>query len=207
MTGIKGAEYSWCWKYKVRDRIDASLYDKVLFLDADCLVLQNIDQLLEGDWDIAYQPEAGANIDLPQFSCFLSDEERATLKRPGVNSGTVAVKGTIFNEVMREWERIDGTEPPQVRLCSDQGSWNRLLLDHTAAGLYPGTAKWRAQPFEPGAVQFPLYLEPNYTSYRKASVVHCLGGDTRVKLKFMFGVYMSTFFFDDSSTMLNLLEM
>lgn len=207
VRGLEGAEYSWCWKYKVREVIDASRHDKVLFLDADCLVLRNIDHLLEGPWDIAFQPELALNIDSPQFSCFLTDGEKATLKRPGVNSGTLAVRGAIFQEAMAEWERIDMSEPPQPRGCSDQGSWNRLLLDHTTAGLNPREAKWRAVRFERGEVQFPIYLDPKWSDYKHAAIVHCLGGDTRDKLRFMFGLYMGTFFFDDSSTLVNLLEM
>lgn len=196
----------------MRHHIDASRYDKVLFLDADCLALRNVEHLLEGDWDMAFQPERGLNVDLPQFSCFLTDEERTTLKRPGVNSGTLAVRGAIFDEVMAMWERIDEAEPPQLRTCSDQGSWNRLLLDAEAARLHGrkggyGVPSWRAVPFERGEVQFPIYLDSKYQDYADAALVHCLGGDTRQKLKFMFGLYMATFFYDDNLTLLNLMEM
>ena len=52
-----------------------------------------------------------------------------------------------------------------------------------------------------------MYLDPQVSDYRDAALVHCLGGDTRKKLQFMFGLYMSTFFYDDTSVMVNLLEM
>ena len=68
---------------------------KVIFLDCDTLVLRNIDHLLEGDWDVAYQPEKGSRITTSQFSCFLTDEERATMNEPGVNSGTIAVRSIL----------------------------------------------------------------------------------------------------------------
>jgi hypothetical protein len=205
--GHDGAAEAWCWKYRVRQWLNAAAYDKVLFLDADCLALRNIDHLLEGDWDIAYQPERERKISCPQFSCFLSDEERDTLKRPGVNSGTLAVRGGIFEDVMAEWERIDEGEPPQGRVCSDQGSWNRLLLDNALYWQGNASPRWRARSFERGEVQFPMYLHPKYGDYKDASLVHCLGGDTQDKLKFMFGLYMSTYFWDEASTLTTFLDM
>ena len=205
--GLPGAEEAWCWKYRVRAWLEAAAYDKVLFLDADCLALRNLDHLLEGEWDIAFQPETGLSITLPQFSCFLTDEERRTLKRNGVNSGTLAVRGSQFSEIMEEWERIDSGEPKQPRHCSDQGSWNRLLLDHTTRTSLTTSPRWKAVPFQRGEVQFPMYLHPQFNLYKDAALVHCLGGDTRVKLQFMFGLYMSTFFWDEASTISSLLDM
>ena len=124
----------------------------------------------------------------------------------GVNSGTLAVRGAIFEDVMAEWERIDEGEPPQGRHCSDQGSWNRLLLDHATRWTSSVAPRWKAIPFERGEVRFPMYLHPKYGDYKDAALVHCLGGDTRDKLKFMFGLHMSTFFWEDASTMVSLLE-
>ncbi len=212
ISGLKGAEEAWCWKYRARQFIDGSKYDKVVFLDADSLALRNIDHLLEGEFDVAHMPERTLNIDLPQFAAFLTDEEVTTLKRPGVNSGTLAVRGEIFAEVMEAWERIDTGPVRQRRTCLDQGSWNRLVLDAEAArtGARPnvsGVPPWKTIPFERGEVQFPMYLDPKWSDYREAALVHCLGGDTREKLRFMFGLWMKTFFFDDVSTMVNLLEM
>ena len=243
LGGLVGAEDAWCWKYRVREYIDAEKYDKILFLDADCLALRNLDHLLEGDWDLAYQTEKGLNISLPQFSAFMTDEEVATLQRNGINSGHLAVRGAIYQEVMAEWERIDTGPVLQGRGCMDQGSWNRLVLDAETArkrqwgvGVSPAcgdngelilsesanfereqrsvalagetpTPPWKTVHFERGEIQFPMYLDPKVSDYRDSALVHCLGGDTRQKLQFMFGLYMSTFFYDDTSVMVNLLEM
>ena len=205
--GLPGAEEAWSWKYRVRHWLYGAAYDKVILLDADCLALRNIDHLLEGDWDIAFQPEIGLPLSSPQFSCFLTDVERQSIRGHGVNSGTLAVRGRIFDEVMAEWENIDVSDPPQRRHCSDQGSWNRLLLDHAARRSGILTPRWRAVPFQRGEIQFPMYLDPQYGHYKDAALVHCLGGDTRAKLKFMFGLYMSTFFWDDGATLSALLDM
>ena len=74
------------------------------------------------------------------------------------------------------------------------------------AGETP-TPPWKTVHFERGEIQFPMYLDPKVSDYRDSALVHCLGGDTRQKLQFMFGLYMSTFFYDDTSVMVNLLEM
>lgn len=198
--GQAGAELSWCWKYRVRDWIDPSRYGKILFLDCDSLALRNIDHLLAGDWDIAYQPERGLNITFPQFACFLRDEELEPLREAkvdGVNSGTIAVAANRYREVMEEWERIDSGQVTQRRTCLDQGSWNRLLLD----------TKLRKSAFPKGEVTFPLYLEPKYHDYKKSSLVHCLGANVVEKVQFTYGLYMSTFFCDPTGFALNLLEM
>lgn len=205
--GLAGAEFAWSWKYRVRQWIKGGDYSKVIFLDVDSLVLRNIDHLLEGDWDIGFQPEDGLSIGQPQFACFLTDEERRGLRRNGVNSGTIAVRGAVFSEVMEEWERIDMEVPPSPRHCSDQGSWNRLLLDNERQLGERQKPRWVAKRFERGEVQFPIYLHTSYLEYRTAAILHCLGGNTREKLQFMFGMYMNNFFYDDATTMLNLLEM
>ena len=196
LHGPTGAEYSWSWKYRVSERIDAEKYDKILLLDCDCLALRNVDHLLEGDWDIAYKPEPGLRITRTQFHCFLTDEEMDTLWCDGVNSGTLAVRGPKFRGVMRAWEQIDVSEPHRHRCCSDQASWNRLLLDTSL----------RIQPFPHGEVQFPMYLDPHFPTYSKGALMHNLGGNIVEKVHFTFGLYMQNFYCDPSALFLQFLE-
>ena len=215
LRGLENAEEAWCWKYRVRNQVQSWLgqrrYDKVLFLDVDSLVLRNPDHLLEGDWDIAYQPEAGMNINLPQFSCFLTEDERSRLHQSGINSGTLAVHSPKYSDVMREWERIDTGSTQRWRACSDQGSWNRLIIDcGRRMGEADGSCSrlpWRVKRFERDGIMFPLYLQPKFSDFTDGTILHCLGGDTRQKIRFMFGMYMSTFFCDDTAMFLHLLEM
>ena len=192
------ARDSWTWKYKVRDFIDPAPYETVIFLDVDSLALRNVDHLLEGDWDIGYQPERERNIDLIQFNCFLTDEELAKFgsKRRGVNSGTIAVRASLYHEVMAEWEQIDTGPTQRERCCSDQGSWNRLLLD----------TDLKTVPFERGEVAFPLYLHKNYKEYKDAALLHMLGGNIVEKVHFTFGMYMGTFYCDPTALFLHFLE-
>ncbi len=239
IIGQAGAEQAWCWKYKVAPLLDVRGYDTVLFLDADCLALRNVDHLLEGGFDIAYQVERRARGDGQSFNGFYTEKEMArAAPRDGVNSGTLAVRASIFHEVMREWEQID-TGPMALRENGffDQASWNALLMRRTdrfteeglarerAAG-WPGevgslagggmgsagasphqVCQWKAQPFPMGEVQFPMYADPHFRSYTKAALTHNCGGDTLEKIRLTYGLYMQTFFCDESGLFFSILEM
>jgi hypothetical protein len=196
LHGKEGVEYSWSWKYRVADRIPADKYEKILYLDCDCLALRNIDHLLEGKWDIAYKPEPGLSIGKPQFNCFLTDDEMSSLWCDGVNSGTIAIRGTVFRDVMKEWERIDTSPPNRERRCSDQASWNRLLLD----------TKLKIRPFPEGEIVFPMYLDPRFPVYRQGALAHNLGGGLLDKIHFTFGLYMQNFYCDPTALYLQFLE-
>ena len=211
LSGFEGAKDAWCWKYKIRNLLPLEGYDKILFLDADCLALRNIDHLLEGDWDIAYKEEANSSIRSSQFSAFLTDEEMQTLKRPGINSGQLAIRADRFEDVMTQWENIDRSEPIRHTNCFDQCSWNKLIVNlEKGNGEYPlqssGEARVRTRKFERGEICFPLLSDCMYTAYEDAALLHCLGADTRKKLRFLFSTYMGTFYFDDELIVLNLLE-
>jgi len=203
--GAEGAEHSWCWKYKVRHHVTEWMeinggvdrWNKVMFIDADCLALRNIDHLLEGDWDIAFQTEKGRAISEPQYSMFMTDEECQVHSRDGVNSGTLAVSAEHYLEVMGRWEQID--QGPAVRrpFCRDQGSWNRLLVE----------TEMRTRLFDDREIQFPVSFDPQFKDYKEAAIVHNLGVDTVDKIRFTFGLYMGTFFCDPSALFFNFLEM
>ncbi len=230
MYGQARAEFAWCWKYRVAPLIEnPEQYDKILFLDCDSLALRNIDHLLEGDWDIRYQPERGKPGNGKSFNAFLTDEEMSLAgKRDGANSGTLAVRGSIFHEVMEEWQRIDEEEPARDSGFRDQASWNALLLrggrgsnQSSVISDQKGSEgavtddrslitdhlpRWKAEPFPPGEVQFPGYLDPHYTSYSKAALTHNILPDTKEKIEFTFGLYMRTFYCDPTGLFFSMLE-
>jgi hypothetical protein len=240
-----GAEEAWCWKYRVRELMDVRGYEKVMFLDADCLALRNVDHLFSGDWDICVKPEPGLKMTQPKFGCFLTNDEIAgprKVRHLGINSGTLTVRADIFHDVMAEWERIDQGPTTRRRYCSDQGSWNRLVLDcggvrgvegakggdgNTNDPEYGGTQRktsdgapmetsgnergprlpWRVAAYDRGEVQFPLFLDHDWKQWQEAAILHCLGGDSRQKLKFMLGAWTSAFLYDDNGILINMLEM
>jgi hypothetical protein len=218
ILGHEGAEEAWRWKYRVAEQLDVTGYDKVMFLDADCLALRNIDHLLEGDWDIAYQTQRGERGDGAMFNGFLTDAEMArAAAQDGVNSGSFAVRAELFHEVIREWQRID--EGEMVRPESgfrDQASWNALLLrEQEGKGFRlkdSGEDKaprhpLKIAPFPAGEIQFPLYLDPRFLSYSQAALTHNCGGNTLQKIEFTFGLYMRTFFCDPTGLFFSILEM
>lgn len=217
MYGQARAEFSWCWKYKVAELIEnPEQYDKILFVDADSLALRNIDHLLEGDWDIRYQPERGTVMNTRKYNAFLTDNEMAgeASRSEGINSGTLAVRGAIFHEVMQAWADIDESEPLRDTGFRDQASWNALLLRKTRpvaeaapAEAGSGESKWRAEPFPAGEVQFPGYLDPHYMTYTKAALTHNILPDTKEKIEFTFGLYMRTFYCDPTGLFFSMLEM
>ncbi len=227
MFGQERAEYSWSYKHRVAELIDPEPYDKILFLDADCLALRNIDHLLDGDWDIRYQPERDLPMNTGHYNALLTDEEMArAARREGINSGTLAVRAAVFHEVMREWGRLDAQPPLRDTGFHDQASWNKLVLNCADAsdgdspipgseasagspmdgGAHMSPAPWRAEPFPAGEIRFPCFLDPHYATYSKAALTHNLTTDTLEKVEFTFGLYMRTFFCDPAGLFFNLLE-
>lgn len=187
-------------------------YDKIIFLDCDSLALRNIDHLLEGDWDIAFQPERGKPANGRSFQAFLTEEELAAAQAvEGANSGTLAVRGAVFHEVMEAWRDIDESEPLRASGFRDQASWNALLQRHAdrlEAGVpNHSSRRWKAIPFPAGEVQFPGYLDPHYTSYSRAALTHNILPDTLEKIQFTFGLYMRTFYCDPTGLFFSMLEM
>lgn len=201
--GQAGAEMAWSYKYRVAEMIPAERYDRVLFLDADCLALRDIRHLLDGEWDIAVQPERGTPLTTWNHYSYLTEAEMADprmQKRHGVNSGSWAVRGAVFHEIMAEWQRLDAQPPLRECRCRDQSSWNRLLLDNEQAG------RWRVHEWPAGEIAFPLYLHQNYHEYTAAALTHQLGGTTPEKLRFTFGLWFETFVFEESCLFFHFME-
>jgi len=205
LSGEARAEDAWCWKYRVAEMLDTTGYDKVMFLDADCLALRNIDHLLEGDWDIAYQPETGQSGNGSTYNAFYSAKELVSAEqRLGVNSGSWAVRADLYHQVMAEWRRIDEGKRHRQNGFWDQASWNALLLRKTSGKRTKH--RWLAKPFQRDEIQFPMYLNPDYRDYSQASITHNCGDDTLGKIQFTFGLYMRTFFCDPTGLFFSMIE-
>jgi hypothetical protein len=192
------ARYAMDWKWRAREHIRANRYGRILFLDADCLALRNIDHLLEGeDWDVRMQREAGRSAAEPVYHAWLTEQEMAEEGAWGINSGTWAVRGEHYSALMEEWERIAGTAPLRDTPWTEQGAWNRLLRD---TGL-------RVEEFGAGEVQFPMHIDMDWRKHREAALLHYVGTTNGNKLEAMFGMWMQRFFYDPGTLMVNLLEM
>lgn len=209
------AEHAMAFKARARHCLPPpEPYGWVVFLDADCLCLRNLDHLFAEavDADILYQPEPGRSMGDAVFSGYLGKDELRRMNDEGakggnvaprwwgINSGTWAVRGHLYHAVMEEWEGIQNSKPGRRTKWTEQSAWNRLVLDAAQHG-------WRARPFEAHEIQFPLHLDKDWKLYRDAAVVHCVGGTNLQKIEFMFGLYMQRFFYDPACTLLNVLEM
>ncbi len=224
LTRRQFAEYARAWKAQAAAVFEAESYDWVVYLDADCLCLRNIDHLLEDrDCDILYQPVAGKSPRDDAFNAYLTDAEMnpspsardaaaevytgpgnspapAALPRWGISSGTWAVRGECFRQVMEEWVLIQACDPARETRFREQGAWNRLLFDAARHG-------WRAEPFEAHEIQFPLGGDKDWKLHKDAAIVHGTGGTPAEKLQLMFGLYLQRFYYDPACTLLNVLEM
>lgn len=190
-------DYAQSFKFRVRHHLDVAGYDKVLFLDADCLALRSLDPLLAGDWDLAMYPEPGSRAGTMWFNCFISDEEAATLNAPGINGGTLAVRAELYQEVMAEWERIHFGPSPRPKYFADQAALTRLVID----------SPLRKRPFTRAELATPFGYDQNIASYFGSRLVHLAGtADFELKLRFMFGLYLNTFFFDRDATLMHMLD-
>jgi Glycosyl transferase family 8 len=189
--------YAQLWKFRVRQHLDVRNYDKVLFLDADCLAQRDISGLLDERFDIAYYPEPGSHAGESFFNCFIGEHEQALLAEPGINGGLLAVRASHFHAVAAEWERI--AEGPVVRekFFADQAALTRLVAE----------SPLQKRALSRVELATPFSYDPRTQDYTTALLVHLAGsGELEEKLRFMFGLYLSTFFFDPQTLLLHVLE-
>ena len=191
-------DYAQSWKFRVRHLLDVSGYDKVLYLDADCLALRNIDAVLAGRWDFKYYSEPGSWAGQRWFNCFISKKEAAKLKCEGVNGGMLAVRAALYHEVMELWESIHFGPAPRKKFFADQAALTRLAIDSPR----------RKRSFTRKEVAAPFSHDPRPQAYFAASLVHLAGcKDFDQKLRFMFGLYLNTFFCDPQAMLLHILDL
>jgi hypothetical protein len=200
-AGEPGALHFWdhaqAWKFRVREHLEVNGYDKVIFLDADCLALRNIDPLLEGNWDVRAYAEPNSWVGHRIFNCFVSEKEAKATKAPGINGGLLAVRAALYHEVMQTWERINFGPSPRSKEFTDQAALTRLILD-TALRKHFFTRK---------EVGMPLSHDPRAQDYSRCVLIHAAGAKSfEEKLRFMFGLYLSTFFFDRQAMLLHILD-
>ncbi len=190
------AETSQCYrvKFRARDLFSVEGYDWVLFLDSDFIVSANLDPWFKGTEIIRYATEPSFGIDCSQFNGFLTDDEMATLKRDGINSGAFVIRADYFQEVLALWEKIDAGESPRCKI-GDQHAWNRLLLDTALP------TKLLADP----EVKY-FYRNAHVMEMLKAPVLHFCGCNNEEKVVAMQAKFISHFHTDGDGTLIRLLE-
>ncbi len=201
-AGPKGDDfwhYAQLWKFRARQHLEVEGYDKILFLDADCLALRDVSGLLDERFDIAYYPEPGSHAGQEFFNCFIRERERTHMAAPGINGGLLAVRAALFEKVMTEWERIAEGPPAKGRekFFADQAALTRLVIE----------SPLKKRPLGRLELATPFSYDPMPQDYFAATLVHLAGSaDLEEKLRFMFGLYLNTFFFDPQTLLLQVLE-
>ncbi|MEN8695197.1 MAG: hypothetical protein ABF334_10345 [Akkermansiaceae bacterium] len=185
------------WRFKSHHLIETKGYDKIIYLDCDCLCLRNLDHLFANDWDVLVQREKGRSIQDRVFSGYLSNKELSELSCDGINAGTIAVKASLFHEFMKSWQKAYEASPSQHEEFRDQTALNRLILD----------LDLRVKDFERGEVCFPFHIDTHYRDFRDAALLHMVGEGQREKIDFAFAFYMAAFFNDGQGVFLDFLEM
>ena len=185
------------WRFKSHHLIDETKYEKIAYFDCDCVCLRNIDHLFVNNRDVLIQEERGRPIQDDVFSGYLTPEEISTLRRDGINAGSIAIKASLFHDFMEEWQKIYEAEPRQHSEFRDQTALNRLLLD----------SKINIGKFERGEICFPFHLDTRYQDFKDAALLHMVGEGQKEKIDFAFAQYMAAFFNDGHGVFLDFLEM
>lgn len=193
------------YRFEASRMLDASRYEWMAYLDADCLALRNLDHLFAGDADILVQPEIGRKMrDSHVLNGYIDQDELLSPQRNawllreanGINAGTFAVRSHCYGEVMERWRAIFESQPARHTDMRDQTAWNRLLLD----------MDYHAQPFERGEIMFPLTLDKGFLDYKEAALLHFVGGEQRDKIELAFALHMAKTYGDPGGLFLDLLE-
>ena len=141
----------------------------------------------------------------------------------GANSGTLAVRGAVFHEVMEAWRDLDESEPLRNSGFRDQASWNALLLRRSDRGGEmaarmaaatrragstppPGGGGWKAAAFPAGEVQFPSCMDPHDTGGGRAALTRNILPEPLERTRFTFGLSLRTFYCGPTGLFFPLLE-
>jgi hypothetical protein len=189
-------ERRWSLKHQLSEVLIGDYeWDKLLFLDADCLVTKPLNPIFEGDWELAIYREPGQRIAEPQFNCFLTDEEMEQENVEGVNSGVFCVHRSIAERFFNAWRAAEELQVTRRRCCLDQAALNRVLLDESFVTKDIGSL-----------VAMPFHTDRYRSDSCSATINHFVGALGQQKLRASFGLFMESYFFDPNLTLYNLIE-
>ena len=191
--------YAQSCKHAVAEHIEAEAYDRVMFIDCDSVVQRNIDHLLAGRWDLAVFPEQNTDIHEYCWGGYTTRREKKQLIHEGLNSGTWAVKGARFHELLRRWREVERRKLTRDAL-REQSAFNRVVLDWDG----------RVEFWPHREIALPL-VPANlvcYQDYAQSAIVHAASGlAVDYKSQFLFGIFAGAFLFDTQHLLLNTIEM
>ncbi len=189
-------ERRWSLKHQVASILHEEYeWQKLLFIDSDCIVTGSLDCFFLGDWQLAIHREYGQLVSSLQFNYFLSDHEIENATDFGVNSGVFCVDRSISSEFFLDWAKAEKLRSTRHRCCLDQAALNRVVLD----------AKFSLHDCS-DLVSMPFHVNNALPAVRRSVITHWVGATGYRKLKASFGLFMETYYYDPSLTLFNLLE-
>lgn len=171
-------------KYRLRRFIKAEEYDKVMFVDCDCLFLKDPERLFNAPVDVMFAQEPFNTITCAGNNAYLTDEEMRVWRAPAINSGLLWVRGTFYQELFDEWERVDSQPPLRFKVSGDQQAWVRVVRN----------CRLKTRPFQFDLdVRYPCIERRTSHEFSKATVLHFAAAPPQVKAAFMLGMYLQWF--------------
>ena len=187
-TGKLGAyalrEEAQRFKFGAHRYVKAKAYEKIMFVDCDCLFMNSPDALFQPEADLAYCEEIYTWITGDMNNAYLTEKEMKKLDRPAINSGVWWIRREHFKEVLTEWQRIDQSSPLREKWSGDQPAFVRLILD---TPLQTIAFKYRQD------VGFPFVEKKCLHELDDAVVLHFCAQPTPKKLAHLYGTYMGRF--------------
>ena len=150
------------FKYEAPAHINVGKYEKIMFVDSDCIFVRDPSSLLAQECDLMYSLESWSVITDSWHNGYLTDQEMSSLKLPGINSGVWWVRGEHYIALMKEWKTVNRSAERRKQASTDQSAWVRVLLD----------TQLRALPFSPAVVRYPFYERMTLTEMDHAALLH-----------------------------------
>lgn len=193
---LQCATEAMAWRFRAREIFAGRDYSDVLYFDSDCLALRNLEHLLAADKSVTVAPEPGRSLAEDVFNGYLEDHELVDSRARPINAGLFRSSGSLWDDLVSEWESIYLSKPTRHPNWRDQCAWNRLLLD----------TNHRVHHFERGSISFPFLPGTSMRDTLDSTIVHLLGAPTTEKVDIAFGLFMATFFSDPGGLVMDLLE-
>lgn len=195
-TVLTVPEQRWALKHRVSSiLLEEFSWDRLLFIDADCLVVGPLGPVFEGDFELAVYREPRQPMTRLSFNCFLTEEEMSGLNVEGINSGIFCMDRSVAPDFFSSWEEASARKEQRTRACTDQAALNRVVLDKG----------YRLKEFG-NLVSMPYHTDMGRCAESGKSIIHWIGLTGYGKLQASFGKYMEKYLFDPSLTLFNLME-
>ncbi len=161
--------------------IDASRYDKILFMDSDMLAVGDMNPFFEhSDDSLCAMEEVGwTRMNKPQCGATLRRREiPAARRRWGINTGLVCTPGKLFRDYMETWESEIWAERAKLKGWFDQSPMNALIL----RGIV------RFKPYPAGWIEMPpmyFWFGGRFRLTKDTKVLHFCWGNKLQSLEEM----------------------